>query len=319
MKGISMRLTLYAHLPFTYQFNSTSIVSSTGGANPPTTASYTQPTSESLVSTTGYMPFTFSFPGPEASAISSVGGTGGGTYTYTINAGVQNITVGGTKYTVPAMAACEFWAKLVTLSSPAEVAILKEPRKKIIFQDFQRIQQSTMIRIAANTSNTWNVHSGIRRPRGLLICSEGYQKPGSTGLAGTLFSSSAIVHTQGASAMPFFTQSNLQVRLGGKNIWNWNLQYGYDLFEREIRGLNNVTGNMESGLRTGKQISFANWLRQNGYIFVDLSKHIEAEDNSYFAIDLDMYNPFAMPIGITCYVFYEKELSVNVQTGQLFA
>jgi hypothetical protein len=315
MKGIQIRLTLYVHLPLTYTYQGTSI-RTTGVADPPTTASSTQPVTETLVNTTGYMPFAFSYPGPESTSIATVQGTADATFTYTINAGIASTrTPAGALVSHP-MTACEFWGKLVTLSAPAETALLKEPRKKIVFQDFQRIQQATMVRIASQASLSWNVHSGIRRPRGLLIASESYQLPGSTSIP---FSASALVHTPGVNGLPYFTYSNLQVRLGGKNIWNWNMQYGYDLFEREIRGLNSVTGNMENALRTGKQISFVNWLKQNGYIFVDLSKHVESEDNSYFSIDLDLYNPFAVPLGITCYVFYEKDISINVQTGQLFA
>jgi hypothetical protein len=240
------------------------------------------------------------------------GGTSA-TYKYTVNAGIAATKTINNVEKKSNMQACEFWAKLITLSSSAETAILREPKKLIVFQDFQRVQQSGMIDILG--SKSFNIHSGIRRPRGLLITSEARQ-----GCTGKLFySSSAIVNQGGVSAMPFFGNNQLQIRLGGKNIWNWTMQYSYDLFEREIRGLNNAAGNMEPALRTGSQMSWVNWLRQNGYIFVDLSKHIEAEDNSYFSIDMDIQNKYQQPITLTAYIFYEKEVSINVQTGQLFA
>lgn len=320
LKGVSLRLTLYVHLPLVYTFTSTAVTTNTAVTPPiPTSATYVTPTSETLNNTTGYMPFSFSYPGPETSAPTCMQGAVPAAYTYTITAGVQSVTVpiAGVQTKISSgMQSCEFWAKMTTLSAPAESLILKDPKKKIVFQDFQRVQQSGMIKISPEAQVTFNVHSGIRKPRGLLITSEAFQKPGGISLP---FSSSAIVHTGGASGMPFFSQANLQVRLGGKNIWNWNMQYAYDLFEREIRGLNNAAGNLENALRTGKQIAYYNWLRQNGYIFVDLSKHIESEDNTYFAVDLDLKNPYKIPMGITCYIFYEKELFINVQTGQLFS
>lgn len=311
VKGLTLRLTLYVHLPLTYTFTGKSVDTAGTLSNvlAPTTDTYKTPTSETLNNVTNYMPFSFSFPGPEISAPTAISGaTADAAYTYTITAAVSklgDLTAG--------MSACEFWAKLITLASPAETAILREPKKTIIFQDFQRVQQAQMIDIPPNNLRTFNVHSGIRRPRGMLITSESRQ------LDNLFYSASALVHSGGVAGLPFFTQSNLQIRLGGKNIWNWNIEYGYDIFEREIRGLNNAAGNMESALRTGSQISFNNWLRENGYIFVDLSKHVASEDNSYFSIDMDIKNPFAQKLTLVCYIFYEKEISMNIQTGQLFA
>ncbi len=303
VKSLQFRITLFTHLPLTYTFTGESSTSSDG---------CNKYVNETLVNTSNYNPLLLAYPGSTDSPSFVTAAAASANYSYVVTAGITNDAESTSILT--GAKSCELWIKSVILSPEAENTYLQQPKRRIVFQDFQRIEQTGMKAIEPGMMFSGNIHTGIQRPRSLLITTQMYQKNQKT----IPQSISGIVETGGVTSAPFVTFSNFMVRIGGKNIWNWPMEYNYDYYYREIVGLNSMTGNLVPGITTGDKLSYDNWFRSNEYLPVDLARHLKCDDDSFFSIDLDFKNTSKQYLGLICYILYEKEFQIDVMAGQIF-
>ena len=56
---------------------------------------------------------------------------------------------------------------------------------------------------------------------------------------------------------------------------------------------------------------------QYGAIVIDLSRHAQSVDPLTQTISLSFKNNTKINLGFNCFLYYEKELYVNAETGQL--
>ena len=94
---------------------------------------------------------------------------------------------------------------------------------------------------------------------------------------------------------------------------------GIEHFFQELRKSNSINGGSTLGMSSGllSQSDF-----ENGYRFItaDLSrKPSEAVDNIAKSIQVIGTNSSSLPIDIFWFVFYERQIEIDIQTGSLIA
>ena len=182
----------------------------------------------------------------------------------------------------------------------------------MLFRSFQTLN------IGAGGSFSQVLTNGITRVRKLigipqLSSSFNYAGPGLTiSPMASPFSSSPATST-GQSV------TNFNVLLSGVQLYNQNYNYSIEHFYQELRKINSTNGGCSIGMSSGllSQTDF-----ENGYRFItaDLSrKPSEAVDNIAKSIQCIGTNSGLYPIDIFWFVFYEREIEVDIQTGSLIA
>ena len=165
------------------------------------------------------------------------------------------------------------------------------------------------------------VHTGLAKIRGLLVI---------TKLASTVNTLATPSTAQGTGVSidhsPFTSgenmlgcsYSNLQVKVGGIPHYAENINYTYDIFQKELLSYNSVNGGLSPGINSGliSQQDFESGVYN--YVFVDLSRKSKAEDDVPKTIHFSgTNNSLATALDLQFFVMYENQLTVNCNTGQI--
>ena len=107
--------------------------------------------------------------------------------------------------------------------------------------------------------------------------------------------------------------------MSGVQLYAKNYNYGVEHFLQELRKVNSINGGSQLGLSSGllSQTDF-----ENGYRFItaDLSrKPSEAIDNISKSVQVIGTNAGLYAVDIFWFVFYEREIEIDIQTGSLIA
>ena len=113
--------------------------------------------------------------------------------------------------------------------------------------------------------------------------------------------------------------TNFNVLVSGVQLYAQNYNYWVEHFLQELRKVNSINGGSQLGLSSGllSQTDFENGYR---FITVDLSrKPSEAIDNISKSVQVIGTNAGLYPVDIFWFVFYEREIEIDIQTGSLIA
>jgi hypothetical protein len=110
--------------------------------------------------------------------------------------------------------------------------------------------------------------------------------------------------------------TGFNVLLSGANLFQQNIQYGWEHFQNELRRTG-INGGLSLGLSSGliSQNDF-----ENGYRFIvaDISRcNSEAQDNIARSIQVIGTNSGDKAIDVIWVVFYEREVEIDLSTGSL--
>jgi hypothetical protein len=111
---------------------------------------------------------------------------------------------------------------------------------------------------------------------------------------------------------------NWNVLLSGSNLWQNNLNYTFEQFSQQLHKTG-INGGSSLGMSSGL-ISQNDW--ENGYRFLlaDLSRtSSEATDNIMKSIQVVGTNSGSQAIDIYWFLFFEREITIDIQTGSLIA
>jgi hypothetical protein len=184
----------------------------------------------------------------------------------------------GTTFSHPSLSSCRLYACMVDMTPSAEQAYFSKSggTKRIIYDDFQTYQT---LNVAPNGGNFSQIlTNGLSRGRkivGFSMLSATSNFAGTAGFISPMaspFSSSPCT----TSKSPI---SGFNVLLSGSNLYQQNLQYGWEQFQQELRRTNGINGGLSLGLSSGliSQNDFENGYR---YIVADISRcNNEAQDN----------------------------------------
>ena len=233
-----------------------------------------------------------------------------------LSIGVAKNSFSGTTYSHPTLSSCRLYACLYDLSPSCETMYLsKMPTKIVKYQDFMSFQT---LNVGAGSSFSQVLTNGITRVRKLIGIP---QLSSSFNYAGPNLTISPMASPFSSSPATSTGQSitNFNVLLSGVQLYNQNYNYSIEHFYQELRKINSTNGGCSIGMSSGllSQTDFENAYR---FITADLSrKPSEAVDNIAKSIQCIGTNSGLYPIDIFWFVFYEREIEVDIQTGTLIA
>jgi hypothetical protein len=191
----------------------------------------------------------------------------------------------------------------------------KTPTKTMLYEDFSSFQT-----LAIPPGGNFNqiLSNSIARGRklvGIPVISGSTNYAGTAGTISTLaspFSSSPCT----TSKTPIL---NFIVLLSGNNLFQANLNYSFEQFYQQFHKDGKINGGSSIGMSSGL-ISQSDW--ENGYRFLlaDLCRNSsEAVDNVMKSIQFIGTNAGDKAIDIHWFVYFEREVTIDIATGSLIA
>jgi hypothetical protein len=207
---------------------------------------------------------------------------------------------------------CRLQLSMVTLSPDAERMYLANPKKSLVFNDlvYKHIQ--------CNSDSYFDnlVYSNVSRLRKLVMMPYHIRTIGTTTPPNDCLS---VWSGYGASFLssPLARLSEFQVLVSGQAMYPRPLNTIEEFYE-QFRQTCLVNGGAY-GETTNSLISMQDWGLQYGAYVVDLSRHSASVDNLVQTISLQFKNNTKYHMGFHCFLYFEKSLWVNAETGQIEA
>ena len=115
---------------------------------------------------------------------------------------------------------------------------------------------------------------------------------------------------------PFTTSpvslSNLQVSVGGQNVLQSTLQYGYEHFLEEVNLAEQLTSS-DFGISIG--LINQNYWENSKWYYVNVERGNAAVKLNGCNINVSFTNNFNVPIEVMIFTFYSDEIASDVKTG----
>lgn len=293
MRGALLSVTLNTHVPSQF----------TLAASAPAGDALSTYTETSSVSPFGFQPLMITQ--------ASKGTVEGGLKIETAGNVTGRLTIGNILQT-----GCVCHVPQYTLSPEAESRYNSNPVRPITYLDHTT---STGLKVTAgNSSNNFQVTSNTGCLRRLLICPYLAGAADASGNGSMNVSSLLSPYTSaGATTVaPFAYLQQLNVAIGGKNIWQESKSYRYPQWVEEIYGENSNNAGMTHGF-INTSISKADYDTMYGYVSINIGRRGEAEDKVAKSLTVNFQNGCAKTCEYVIFLFYEKSISVDVNTGQL--
>ena len=198
--------------------------------------------------------------------------------------------------------------------------------KNVVYRD---IQNATYLNVPPNQQFTYVFPSFIQKPRYLLICPflsslcNGATNPGAQNLVftnGVNVGSPLISPFTSApgTVSPYLTVTNFSVLLNQRNLFQQPRNYNWECFSNEVRPSNAINGGITPYGLTNGLISEEDYNSHGyNYIYVDLSRHTQSEDNMATQIQISGNNNSLVPVDYYIFVAYERSFVINCSTGQI--
>ena len=226
------------------------------------------------------------------------------------------INSSGVSYSHPTLSSVRAYCCLYDMTPQAEQMYLsKQSTKTIKYSDFLSFQ-TLNIGVGANYNTI--LTNSIARARRIIGVVQIAAAFNSAGTAGTIAPAnspfSSCPNTTAAGSI-----TNYNILVSGANLYQQNLNYGVEHFVQELRKTGSMNGGMSLGMSSGllDQLDY-----EAGYRFLvsDLSRcPSEASDNISKSIQVIGTNSSKYPIDILWFLEFEREVTIDLQTGSLIA
>jgi len=118
----------------------------------------------------------------------------------------------------------------------------------------------------------------------------------------------------GYLSSPMMGVDNFNVHVSGVPVYHSNLNKSADFF----REFQNMTLNGGAASATnGSLVDFKQYLSQYGAIVVDLTRHTESVDDLAKNVTVQFRNNTKLTCSYIVYLYYEKQISINAELGNL--
>ena len=219
----------------------------------------------------------------------------------------------GQTFTHPSLTSCRFYGAMYDLTPQAEQMYLsKTPTKKILYEDFLSFQT-----LGVPPGGNFNqiLTNSIARGRkivGIPVIS------GSTNYAGDGRTISTLASPFSSSPCTTCKSPilNFNVLLSGNNVFQSNLNYSYEQFVQELHKTG-INGGSSTGLSSGliSQTDFENGYR---FLLADISRTpSQSTDDIMKSVQVIGTNSGSQSVDIFWYIYFEREVTIDIQTGSL--
>ena len=111
--------------------------------------------------------------------------------------------------------------------------------------------------------------------------------------------------------------SNFNVLISGSNLYQSNINFGWEEFLTQMRGSNSVNGGQSVGLSSGL-ISQSDWENGYGFVYVDLARKVSmASDEVSRSYQVQFTNNTNVQCDYIVIIGYERQLGISLATGSL--
>ena len=229
--------------------------------------------------------------------------------------GAVGTLLSGTSFsTAPPIPNCRLLLSLVTLSPEAESRYLSNPVKHLIFQDMVHKH------ITAASGEYYDnlVYNNVSRLRKLVMLP--YHVRPAANTIQPINDCLSPFSSFGASFLssPYARLSEFNVLISGQPLYPRPVST-VEEFYAEFRNTCLDNGGAYGAQQVNSLISQQDWSLQYGAYVVDLTRKSASIDSLTQTISLQFKNNAKYPMGFHCFLYYEKELYMNVETGQLQA
>lgn len=295
IRGALWQITFHTHIPASFSC-------AFSAANPSVISS------SAATTMNGFMPFMLS-PIAVGGAATGLAATAAGTMRLTTKIG--NTNTGST-------GSCVLNCTMYNLSASVVTKYVANPMKTIVYEDFIISRPASLLNIPAGGNVRANITAGIARARWMLIVPylEAAQNGSETGVVGVMSAFNSPWTSTGGGTTSRAVFDSFNVTVAGKSIYDRNFKYTYDHYAREQFGINTMNGNAVDGLRTGL-ISEDDWNKAYCHVAVNLERHPESSDKLPASVDVEFVNQTTRIMSYVVYLFYEKELTIDILTGKM--
>lgn len=256
-------------------------------------------------------------------------GVGAGTADYTIALNIAKIP--DTNISHPTLQQCRLYVPLYQMNPTMEEQYLSLNRtKKIVYRDIYQYQTT----IPANSKN-FNVllTNGIPNPK-FVVCIPMISQGESTALTslgnfsglvanGNNLSIAGVpcpVHqspfsTEPATTSPLVAIRDFNIQIAGQNMFIQNQLYDFEQYTNELQSVNAINGGLVTGLTSGL-ISETDFQYMYRYYICDVSRRLPAEDRVPKSVQILGTSLSDQPITIYTFIEHEKEITVDLISGQ---
>ena len=179
--------------------------------------------------------------------------------------------------------------------------------KKVIYRTFVTNNYP-----AVSSGGSFNqlINSGIVHPTGVLIVPFLGAVTGTNGGLGDSQWKSPF-DTCPATTSPV-SLTNLQVSVGGQNVLQSTLQYGYEHFLEQVNLAEQLTSS-DFGISTG--LINQNYWENSKWYYVNVERGNAADKLNGRNINVSFTNNSNVPIEVMVFIFYSDEITIDVKTG----
>jgi hypothetical protein len=241
--------------------------------------------------------------------------TNGGVSAITITTQIQTTTVAGVLNTTAqrgyaSLPQCRLYLPVYTINPNFEERLLTNRLKTIRYND---IYQQPILGIVNGAQAQVNLTTALPNVEMLIILP--FHTNGGTQVAATSAMFQSPFNTSPATTMPggMLAFQNFNVSVSGQNVFNNNLNFGYDDWVNEVKkcGLNaGLSRELASGL-----ISKTTW-EWSPFIIADLSRRPLSADKTFQSVNVSMTNQTGVTMDYYCFILYQKEVQIDVVTGK---
>jgi hypothetical protein len=262
----------------------------------------------------------------------------------TLQCGIAQVTVGNTVIKHNTLQQCRLYVPLYQMNPSMEEQYLSLNRtKKIVYRDIYQYQTDINGQADFNVLLT----NGIPNPK-FIVCipmirgasnsaitnAGGGNAPYTVGSGGNIvgFIQNTTVAdppvqavalptyqspfaTEPATTSPLIAFTNFNIQIAGQNMFIQNQLYDFEQFTNELQSVNAINGGLVTGLTSGL-ISETDFQYMYRYYICDVSRRLPAEDRVPKSVQILGKNQSTQPITLFTFIEFEKEIEVDLITGQ---
>jgi hypothetical protein len=202
-----------------------------------------------------------------------------------------------------------------TFNPSFEEAYLSQPVKTIMYSDI--FQYTTPSVDTSGAAFNFLITNGISNIKSVLVI----PMLKNIGASATASGTESLPPFQspfdtcgGGTTAPYAALNNFNVVVAGQNMVYNQVQYDYQQFEDQLRGVNSVNGGLVDGLTSGL-IDFHKFQRMYRYYYINCARMLPIDEAVPKSVSISGTSLSKLPITFYVFIEYGVQVSVDCLTG----
>lgn len=243
---------------------------------------------------------------------------GAGTYTFQMTMSVARDTTINVSH--PTLQQSRLYVPVYQMNPVNEEQYLTLNKIKTVrFKDVYQYQIEVPTSSGVGSFNAL-LTNGIPNPKSIIIIPFASASANPTSVAGNFIAPfSSPFASEPGTTTPLIQFTSFNVQVAGVNTFVQNELYNFENFQNELSHINAINGGQTDGLNSGL-IGFEQFINNYRYYVCDLSRRLPAEDRVPKSIQiLGTILSQLSSVTLYCFIEFEKEISIDLETGAKLA